>query len=446
VEDALTECGSEPVQPEPDSGSSGTQIGAHNVRIDDATIVVGRPERAGSVRRRTLLMAAGGVAAAGGVSALALAIRVLARQEPRRGTGQGGATAGGRTQPGNATKPSPEVTVAPPGPGPTAVEWGHPLAGNGGTVFSVAFSPDGRTLASGDGDWNTRLWDVTVPARAVQLGDPLAGHDDTVYAVAFSPYGHLLASGGAVFVLLWNVTNPARPALAGSREQAIGALNTIYSVAFSPDGHSIAVGTQTDYPGENPDPTYLWLWDVTDPANPRGMGDFPGHQGPVFSVAFSPDGRTLASGSEDQTIRLWDVTDPVRPTSLGQPLARQPGYIYSVAFSRDSRILASGSSNQMIQLWDVTDPARPAPLGQALTGHSGYVYSVAFSPDGKTLASGGADQTILLWDVADPARPSQPGQAVTGHNGHVLSVAFSPDGRTLASGSADQTIRLWRIT
>jgi hypothetical protein len=169
------------------------------------------------------------------------------------------------------------------------------------------------------------------------------------------------------------------------------------------------------------------------------------HSSSVSSVAFSPDGQTLASGScgkkEDidctqGVIILWDVASG---QPIGQPLAGHSDPVFSVAFSPDGKTLASGSYDQTIILWDV---ASGQPIGQPLAGHSSWVYSVAFSPDGKTLASGSSDNTILLWDVA---RRQRIGQPLTGHFGTVVSVAFSPDGKTLASGGEDKTIILWDV-
>ena len=119
--------------------------------------------------------------------------------------------------------------------------------------------------------------------------------------------------------------------------------------------------------------------------------------------------------------------------------------VLSLAFSPDGHTLASGNSFGEVRLWDVADPADPRPLGQPLTGGTAYVDSVAFSPNGHTLASGDADGTVRLWDVADPAHPRPLGQPLTGGTATVNSVAFSSDGHTLASGSDDGTVRLWNL-
>lgn len=127
-----------------------------------------------------------------------------------------------------------------------------------------------------------------------------------------------------------------------------------------------------------------------------------GHTRPVSSVAFSADGKTLASGSVEGTVRLWDVTDPTMVRPLGQPLTGHTGSVWSVAFSADGKTLATGSFEGTVRLWDVTDPKTARPLGQALTGHTGPV-SVAFSAVGKTLASASADGTVRLWDLSPVA-------------------------------------------
>ena len=159
-----------------------------------------------------------------------------------------------------------------------------------------------------------------------------------------------------------------------------------------------------------------------------------GHPDFVYSVAFSPDGKTLASGSGDNTIKLWDV-----PTGKEQAtLKGHTGWVTSVAFSPDGKTLASGSWDKTIKLWDVATGKELATL----QGHTSFVLSVAFSPDGKTLASASGDKTIKLWDVADGQGDRPPSRDTrTGFS----CVAFSPDGKTLASGSVDKTIKLWDV-
>jgi WD40 repeat protein len=292
------------------------------------------------------------------------------------------------------------------------------LTGNQGPVNSVAFSPDGKTLASGSSDHTIRLWDVGAHRP---LGLPLTGHQKLVLSVAFSPDGKTVASGSSDHtVRLWDVGThrPLGVPLTGHQD-------TVMSVAFSPDGKMLASGSY--------DHT-IRLWDV---GKHRPL-DAPlsGHQNTVASVAFSPDGKMLASGSYDHTIRLWDVGTH-RP--LGAPLTGHQDTVTSVAFSPDGKTLASGSWDKTIILWDVTTRR---PLGAPLTGHQGSVTSVAFSPDGKTLASSSYDHTILLWDIGTNRSPGAP---LTGHQDTVTSVAFGSNGRTLASGSWDKTIILWDV-
>jgi WD40 repeat protein/serine/threonine protein kinase len=291
------------------------------------------------------------------------------------------------------------------------------LAGHTHGVLSAAFSPDGQTLASGSMDQTVRLWDVTTG----QSLKTLAGHTNFVWAVVFSPDGQTLASGSDdQTVRLWDVTTGQ------SLKTLSGHTNPVESVVFNPDEQTLASSSR--------DQT-VRLWDIANLASSTGQSlkTLVGHSAGVNSVSFSPDGQTLASGSDDQTVRLWDV-------HTGQSLKTLVGHtnwVSPVAFSYDGQTLASGSHDQTVRLWDV----HTGQSLKTLVGHTNWVWSVAFSPGGQTLASGSHDQTVRLWDV----HTGQSLKTLSGHSAGVNSVSFSPDGQTLASGSDDQTVRLWDV-
>ena len=208
-------------------------------------------------------------------------------------------------------------------------------------------------------------------------------------------------------------------AIGGKIHTLQGHSDPIRSVAFSPDGKILASGS-TD--------TTIKCWDVT---TGRQIRTLQGHSNFVVSVAFSPDGKILASGSYDKTIKLWNV-------STGREIYTLQGHsswVYPIAFSTDGKILVSGSHDKTIKLWDI-GTGREIYTFQ---GHSDSVYSVAFSPDGKTLASSGCD--IKLWDVSTATEI----YTLKEHSDCVCSIAFSPDGKILASGSYDKTINIWQL-
>lgn len=313
------------------------------------------------------------------------------------------------------------------------------LHGHQDGVIAVAVSPDGRVIASASGDGNIILWDMTThqPLRLPLIDDSPGG----VTSLAFSPDGKTLASGGCArldpassicaegAIRLWDV---ATGQLSG---QPLMHTNSVSSLAFSPiDGKTLASGGC----GER-DPNYYYcnqgetlLWDIASHLV-RGQ-PLTGHTDDVTSVAFSPDGKTLASASYDYTIRLWDVATR---QALSEPLLLSY-WAYSVAFSPDGRQLASGNGDNSIILWDISDPKRPTLLGSPLTGHTNSVRVVAFSPDGESLASGSDDNTIRLWDVTTRQLRDEITTSVT-------SLAFTPDGQVLVSGNSDGDLLLWAV-
>ncbi|MFJ9033146.1 AAA family ATPase [Streptomyces sp. NPDC102274] len=212
-----------------------------------------------------------------------------------------------------------------------------------------------------------------------------------------------------------------------------GHTDIVTSVSYSRDGRLLAVGAANGT---------VRLWNMSDPRRPVGFPAFDRSDW-VASVSFSPDGRTLATGGYDRRARLWDVSDPARP-ALRATLSGHTDAIFSVAFGPDGRTLATGSYDHTVRLWNVAAGTTPTSLA-TLTGHTLNVKSVAFSGDGKLLASGGDDRTVRLWDIRRPRHPVAL-SVLRGHHNYVTSVAFSPDGRTLVSGSDDRTVRLWNIT
>jgi WD40 repeat protein len=290
---------------------------------------------------------------------------------------------------------------------PTQPSLNRVLAAHTGAVDAVAFSPDGRRLASAEGASKVQLWDPDTGQLIATL-DSQAG---PVHAVAFSPDGRHLAAGlYRGMVRLWD---PDTGQLTATLPGHVGRVHT---VAFSPDGRRLASGDD--------DTVRLWDPDSGQPAATLAGGS------PVNAVAFSPDGRLLASCGFDNTVRLWDPdTGQLTSTRRGHADA-----VVTLAFSPDGRCLASGGSDKTVRLWDLT--AGPAAANRE--GHDGPVNAIAVSPDGRLLASGGDDRTVRLWDPATGRLTA----TLEGHTGGVYTVACSPDGRQMASGGFDM-VRLW---
>jgi WD40 repeat protein len=287
-----------------------------------------------------------------------------------------------------------------------------------GIVDTLAFSPDGTRVASSSisEEHGFVVWDART-GREIAL---LRGHINHVHRLRFSPDGRFIGSGstdGAV--KFWDAVT-LQEVLTLDAHPA-----PVYDLAFSPDSKRLATASVDGTVG---------VWETA--TGGAAMKPLRGHTGAAMAVTFSPDGRRIATGGWDKTVRLWDATTGIEKLTL----RRHTDMVVSVAFSPNGRQLISASLDMQVRVWDASATEETSGPGLfTLAGHSDRVNVVAFSRDGRFLASGGWDMTARLWD----GQTGEALQVFVGHKGAIWGLALSPDGTRLATASWDRTAKVW---
>jgi RNA polymerase sigma factor (sigma-70 family) len=313
----------------------------------------------------------------------------------------------------------------------------QPAEAHDSGVHCLTLSPDGATLAAGTYWKNVQLWDMKTgrPLRRLE------GHEHSVYPVVYSPDGRHVASGSRDGTArVWDAaTGKELHKFFSYDGDKVGQV-WVYGLAFSPDGKHLAGtcrhggGALNNVTGENE----VRIWDIE---GGKEVCRCEGHTSLIYAVAFSRDGKTLFSCGEDGAVRVWDAATGKAQRTIGEGA----WFGESLAVSPDGGLLAVGCRDGNVRLFDIAG----GRLLQEMKEHANFAYrqslfrdgrTLAFSPDGRMLASG-SWQVVQLWDVA----AGQERLSFTAHRGEVMSVAFLPDGRRLATGSPDTTVVVWDL-
>ncbi|MCC5641660.1 hypothetical protein LC607_01530 [Nostoc sp. CHAB 5824] len=281
-----------------------------------------------------------------------------------------------------------------------------------GGITSVAFSPDGRCLATSDTNGEIHVWDISNSKQLFSCKE----HNSWVWNIAFSPVYPVLASCGQDHTIkLWDTTTGE------CLKTLYGHTSIVTAIAFNPDGQLLA-STSYDHT--------VKVWHL---ATGECVQTLQGHNACVWSVAFHPAGEILATAGEDNTIKLWDL----ETGCCMQTLEGHQHWVKAIAWSPEGQILASGSFDQTVKLWDLHSKV----CLMTLQGHAGVVTSVAFSPKGEQLVSGSYDQTVKIWDI-DTGKCLD---TLEKHTNRIWSIAFHPQGHLIASGGDDHAARVWEL-
>ncbi len=256
--------------------------------------------------------------------------------------------------------------------------------------------------------------------------DPVLGAQLGLVAYRLSPTPE---ARGAVLSSFGSGFAPATR-FAGGHSASVG------TTAYSPDGRLIATGS---------DDSTAALWDATDPRRRTPIAVLRGYSAPVKAVTFQPGGTLLATGGDDGSVKLWDVADPTRP-ALRSTLPPASASVFGLSFTRDGRTMASGGYGNDVKLWDLSDPGQVRPLG-TIGGHSDLVRAVAFSPDGQFVATGSNDGTAKLWDIADSRTPYFVSALAPteGDQGQIHNLSFSSDGQSIVTGDVTGYARIFQL-